>query len=403
MEKLKIYTLIIFLSFFSINSNAQAEKMLEWANQGTVTNKGYTSEIPFRYVDGYIFIDIIQNDKTYNFLFDSGAEATLIDKSIIDEFEFKPFSTSTVSGPVITNEDVKTIVLSSIYVSDVEFVDIGAVAVDLKFAKTKFCSKLDGFIGSTLLKKSKWQIDYDKKVIRLSDDISNLLSNKPEYTLNTNLPSRGWGTETIEMNIDGYTSQFDFDTGNGREKIVSNPNKFKKLIKENKGSIVEYSFKKSDTDYKFLAKSVTIGGIDFANQTITLQNEVGNNQLLGNRFFENFIVTIDWEKHQIFLETLKDIQSDKLFGFELDFKPNFESNKIEIATGLKAYTKENNIEEGAIVFKVNEIDVSNFSHQEFCDFWNLEWPTITNTEKLKIIISQKGKTKEHILTKKKLI
>jgi len=402
MTKLKTFILLILLSLFSINSNAQAEEMLEWANQGTVTNKSYHSEIPFRYVDGYIFVDIIQNDKTYNFLFDTGAEATLIDKSIIDAFDFRAFSKSTVSGPVITNEDVKTITLSSILISDVEFVDIGAVSVDLKFAKAKFCNKLDGVIGSTLLKKAKWQIDYEKKVIRLSDTISNLLSTVPAYTLNLNLPSKGWGTETIELNIDGYVSQFNFDTGNGREKIVSHPSKLKQFDVKDKGSIIEYGFKKSDTDYQLIAQSLTLGNIKLANQSISLQNELGNRQVLGNRFFENFIMTIDWDKHQVYLESTKEIISDSLIGFELNFKPNFESNTIEIATGLKSFTKEHKIEEGAILLKVSETDVSNFSHQEFCDFWNVEWPKITDVEKLSIVISQKGKSKELVITKKKL-
>ena len=47
MTKLKTYILFIFISLFSINSNAQAEKMLEWATQGTVENESYNSEIPF--------------------------------------------------------------------------------------------------------------------------------------------------------------------------------------------------------------------------------------------------------------------------------------------------------------------------------------------------------------------
>jgi hypothetical protein len=375
---------------------------LEWANQGTVKNEDYNSEIPFRYVNGYIFVDIIQNDKKYNFLFDSGAEATLIDKSIINEFEFKPFSTSNISGPLITNGVVNTITLSAIKISDIEFLDIGAVAFDLQIFKSKFCEKLDGVIGSTLLKKAKWQIDYKNKVIRLSNEISNLISEKPKYTLTTNIPEKGWGTETIELNIDGFVSQFNFDTGNGRSKIVSQPNKLKDFTTNTKGSIIEYGFKKSATDYKFIAESVTIGGIKLKNQTISLENEVGNLQLLGNRFFENFILTIDWKNHQLYLDPIKDIVSETLIDFELNFSPNFETKKIEVATGLRAFLKKNKIEQGTTLLKVNDTDVSNFSHQELCDFWNTEWPKITNAEKLNILILQKGKSKEIVITKKKL-
>jgi predicted aspartyl protease len=395
--------ILILVTLFSIKSYAQNDKLLEWANQGTVKNEDYNSEIPFRYVNGYIFIDIIQNDKKYNFLFDTGAEATLIDKSIINEFEFEPFSTSNISGPLIKNGSVSTITLSAIKVSDIEFLDIGAAAFDLLVFKSKFCEKLDGIIGSTLLKKAKWQIDYKNKVIRLSNNISNLISEKPKYELTTNIPEKGWGTETIELNIDGYTSQFNFDTGNGRSKIVSQPNKIKDFTANNDRPIIEYGFKKSSTDYKFITKNISLGNIKLNNQTLSLENEVGNMQLLGNRFFENFILTIDWEKHQIYLDPTNEIQSDQIIGFELNFKANFESNKIEIATGLKSFTKEHKIEEGALLLKVNETDISNFSHQEFCDFWNSNWQKITDNEKLNIVIIQRGKTKELILTKKTLI
>jgi hypothetical protein len=403
MTIFKTNILLILIALFSVNSYAQNDKLLEWANQGTVKNEDYNSEIPFRYVNGYIFIDIIQNEKKYNFLFDSGAEATLIDKSIVDEFDFEPFSTSNISGPLIKNGDVNTITLSAIKISDVEFLDIGAVAFDLQVFKSKFYEKLDGVVGSTLLKKAKWQIDYENKVIRLSNNISNLISETPKYTLTTKLPAKGWGTETVEIDIDGYISEFNFDTGNGREKMVLKASSLKNFIGKDKNTIIEYGFSKSALDYRFIAKKVTIGNIQLDNQNISLQREVKNEQLLGNRFFENYIITIDWEKHQLFLALTEDSVSDSLIDFELNFKPNYETNKVEVATGLRTFIKKNKIKQGAILLKINDRDISNFSHQEFCDFWNMEWTKITDTEKLNIVISQKGKTEGLILTKKKLI
>ncbi|OAD92290.1 hypothetical protein A7A78_08610 [Aequorivita soesokkakensis] len=376
--------------------------MLECANQGTVTNDNYNSEIPFRYIDGYIFIDIVQNGTAYNFLFDTGAEATVIDKSIIDEFQYKPYSTSSISGPLITNQDVNTITLSSMYVSKVEFINIGAVSIDMKFAKPMFCAKVDGIIGSTLLKKSKWQIDYEEKVIRFSDAISKLLPQEPAYKLTTSLPAQGWGTETIALNIDGYVSQFNFDTGNGRESIVLKPSELKNFIVADKNSIIEYGFTKSDLGYKLIAEKLTLGNLQLSNQSISFRRDVGNFQLVGNRFLENFLITIDWEKHQLYLEPTKNMGPDAMVGFELNFKPNFETNEIEIVTGLKAFTKKNKIRKGATLLKVNETDISNFSHQEFCDFWNMEWPKIVDAKKLNLVILQKGKSKEISITKKKL-
>lgn len=389
--------------FFIFQLNAQNNNLLEWANQGTVKNQSFEAEIPFRYIDGYMFIDIVQNGKTFNFFFDTGAEATVIDNSIIDEFNFKPYTDTNLNGPVITNQNVSTIVLSSIQLSNVEFNNIGAVAVDLKFAKAKFCEELHGIIGSTLLKKAKWQIDYKNKIIRITDNISKFKLNDSTYTLKTELPSKGWGTEKLAINIDGNISLYNVDTGNGRSKIVSHPKKFKKHIKQYKNSIVEYGFRKSETDFKFIAKNISIGKLELKDQIVSLENEVGNLQLLGNRFFENFILTIDWEQHNLFLSPLENILSDTLTGFQLDFKPNYETNKIEIASGLKDFTKAHKIEKDAILLQVNGIDVSNLSDLEFCDFWSTEWTKMLGVENLNVVISLNGKSKELVLSKKILI
>ena len=389
--------------FFIFQLNAQNDNLLEWANQGTVKNQSFEAEIPFRYIDGYMFIDIVQNGKTFNFFFDTGAEATVIDNSIIDEFKFNSFAETNMSGPVITNQNVNTIVLSSILVSNIEFNNIGAVAVDLKFAKAKFCAELHGIIGSTLLKKAKWQIDYKNKIIKITNDISNFKLNDSTYTLKTELPSKGWGTEKIALNIDGEEYLFNFDTGNGRSKIVSHPRNFKKYIRQNKNSIVEYGFKKSETDYKFIAKRISIGEFELQDQVVSLENEVEKLQLLGNRFFENFLVTIDWEQHNVFLSTIENIIPDSLIGFQLEFQPNYETNKIEIASGLKDFTKAHKIEKDAILLQVNGIDVSNLSDLEFCDFWSTEWTKMLGVENLNVVISHNGKSKELVLSKKILI
>lgn len=86
----------------------------------------------------------------------------------------------------------------------------------------------------------------------------------------------------------------------------------------------------------------------------------------------------------------------------MDFKANFKISTIEVATGLKSYTSKNKIKEGTVLLKVNGINVSNFSHEEFCDFWTIAWPKIIDTDKLNIVISKRGKEKSLTITKKEL-
>ncbi len=95
-----IFTLLIAVILSISHGNAQ-NKNLELAEKGQVENDNFYAEIPFRYIDGFIFIDVAHNGITYNFLFDTGSEGTLLDKSILEEFDYRAFSESNISGHML--------------------------------------------------------------------------------------------------------------------------------------------------------------------------------------------------------------------------------------------------------------------------------------------------------------
>ena len=390
--------LLFIITLSNLPINAQNDELIEWAESGNIENENYYSEIPFRYTNGYILIDIFHNGKKYNFLFDTGAEATVIDQKILNEFAFESFSESKVGGPLIETQDVKKIILSKIKLGDLDFTEIGALGIDLKFGKVMFCDELHGIIGSNLMKKSKWQIDYENQLIKISDDLHNFQLGTPKYILETKLSSKGFGSETVDITINGTTMPFKIDTGNGKNKIVANPKYYKKVIR--KSDAVEFGFPKSDKDHYLIPDDLIIGGVEFSEQLVSLEHKVGNSQLLGNKFFENFLMTIDWENHQLYLAPHGEINRDDLIGFPLMFKLNYKSNEITIATGEKKFLKGNNIGKGSVLSKVEGIDVLNLSDEDFCIFLDTQWREMMQRNALNITITNEGIDKEIILTKR---
>ena len=80
-------------------------------------------------------------------------------------------------------------------------------------------------------------------VRKISDDISKFELGTPKYILETKLGSKGFGSETVDITINGTTMPFKIDTGNGKNKIVANPKYYKKVIR--KSDAVEFGFPKS--------------------------------------------------------------------------------------------------------------------------------------------------------------
>ncbi len=385
-----VFTLLIAIILSIPHGNAQ-NKNLELAEIGKVENGNFYAEIPFSYIDGSIFIDVTRNGITYNFLFDTGSDFTLLDKSILEEFDYRAFSKSNIIGPHVKNQMVETIIISEIHIAGILFSEIGGAIMDLDFTNEMFCKNLHGVIGINLMKKAKWQIDYKNQIIRLSNDISKFNLEDPQYVMETEVPSKGFGPESIDVTINGITMPFIIDTGNGSSKIVANPNSYKKVIQNSNAA--EYGFPQSDKDYYLISENLLIGGVEFSNQIVSFENKVGNHRLLGNLFFENFVVTVDWENHQLYLAPYGEIEQDKLPDFPLKFEANYNANQVFVATGLSDFLKANKIKMGYVVSKVNGVDISNLSDKEFCEFWNSQWKDIMREGINEITIIKDERTK----------
>ena len=74
---LKILILII------LTSSCAPLKRLKTVTQGNVEQKSFQEEIPFYYYNNTIILEVIIDEKAYNFVFDTGNDLTSIDNDLI--------------------------------------------------------------------------------------------------------------------------------------------------------------------------------------------------------------------------------------------------------------------------------------------------------------------------------
>ncbi len=277
----------MMLYFIVTNCFAQSRKQI--SKSGFVNQKDYYVEIPFKYVNKHIFIEVMISEKKYNFLFDTGSEATLIDLEIAKEINYKLVKEIEISGSSITKKKDSLIELSGITISNLMFEKTYGVLLDLNFIKRDYENlRVDGLIGSNLMRKSKWQIDYIKKVIRISDKIEKF--NVSETAKKIKLYDENWGHGYVDLEMNNKKHKFIFDLGSSG-KFTANHSFIKNLNEKN--TII------SEAKQKFELDKITIGEIDLKEQSIVLEKNVSS--LIGNAFFEDYLLTIDWEKKILFL------------------------------------------------------------------------------------------------------
>lgn len=403
MKKLFIYTITTFLL-----TNCNSLKRLKNVTQGNVFENNFIQEIPFDYYEDLIFIKVFINNNNYNFLFDTGWDLTAVGNHILEDINISKVNVSGISTDA-ANKNIKFdyLTLENINIGTINFINIGVFSHDFTHLSERLgcLGSFDGVIGNNLIRKAKWQIDYKNKVIRISDKIEQFSIDEKSFIIP--IKTKSYGHAYIDIELNGNKEKFSFDTGFSG-KFQSDLKLFEKL-KSDKN--IEYTVKNGFSGIQ--ANGGTSGQTfvsiieDFKMSNIRLNNqrfdfEKGESSLIGNEFFEDFIVTIDWEEKHIFLEKQTEFTMDTLSAYELLFAPNYLKNQFQFYNTWLDYQLDEPTNLTSKILSINSIDVSDLSTIELCDLWNINNSKLL-TKNVEIEILDNGNKKKIILTKKQLL
>lgn len=380
-------------------------KNISLAKRGKVKNKEYLVQLPLNIHKNLPFVEVTINEKKYNFLFDTGAEMSVIGMHIKDEVDYKTSNNSKAKGASGVKRSVEFVEVAEISFGEIKFERTGAVIADLSHLEQILgCNKIDGLIGNNLMRKAIWQLDYQRGTIALSDDRSNFVIAPSASQIVMNAGK--WRNVRLDVVVDGVESEFLFDTGFGG-KIKSNQEFFDRLAesKTEMKYIVETGHTGADfhgftqgTEYSVLIENINIEGVLLNDQIMILENNASS--LIGSEIFKNYILTIDWNNDILFLDRVVDIEPDELTSFDLVFYPNFSTNMIEVFRLREDHTLNEKVSIGAQILMINSVDVANFSTEELCEYWEAENQELRNAKVLDIVLLDGGQRKEIQLTKK---
>ena len=269
-------------------SNGFSQNRKQLSKKGYVKQKEYFVEIPFNYVNKHIYIEVVISGKKYNFVFDTGYEVTTIDSNIAKEIQYKIIKEVSLSGSSFADQKVALVELPNIAIANLDFEETYGLLQDLSFTKKPATQKIDGIIGNNVMRKSKWQIDYVQKVIRISSKIENFKNLPTAKKIELN--NKDWGLGYVAIELNNQKHQFLFDLGSNGEFTANHS--FVKFLKE-KDTLLQQE------KQTFPVGKIKIGEIELNDKSITLEKRAGS--LLGNAFFENYLLTIDWDKNILYL------------------------------------------------------------------------------------------------------
>lgn len=402
-----IHKLFIVVLLFLLTVSCTTLKVLKTVTQGKVKQTNYLEEIPFIYYNDIIIVALTIDGANYHFIYDTGNDLTTINGDVVDKIKTTSnnVSNETKDGNNVSTKN-KYISINNITIGNINFENTGAQIFDHSiFEQILGCDlKISGILGSNLMRKAKWQIDYTNKTIRFSDKIG--LLNVTNEHVALEIYARKYGSAILEMQLNGVRDDYNFDTGFSGF-IAADLTVFDSLnssneVQHTKSLVTTYygNGKAVEENVDAYIKGIDMGRISRKNQIVNFSK--GSPNIIGNKFWENYLVTMDWQDKQLYLKPIKEMEPGVLNQYEYKFAPNFETNKFAFYNKWNEHNLENAFSLEVEILSINGINVENLTNETLCSIWKNQKDNLL-TDVVEMEIMENGVKRKIKLTKKQLL
>jgi hypothetical protein len=288
-----------------------------------------TVDVPFVYSQHQIILHgEAGGKKDLTLLFDTGASVPVFDKSLeLEGYNFPDIVIQEADG--LSN--ARAVLLGELTVGQDQQVvrarNLGVLLSDLSQVSKLMGRKIDGIVGLSFMTGFLVEIDYAKKNLRfMSPRKFSISDRKPDnqstflLPLTDSDPKRPTSTLLVAGKLIGdYDYDFILDTGfGGYVSVAKAAAQLSGLIKNDTPRIPGESFSVSHrfNSDKIRASFLMLGDINLSNRIIQVDarngDSYGQNGIIGNRFLQNYRVTLDCRQHKVWLErtTAKEEQDE---------------------------------------------------------------------------------------------
>lgn len=385
--KSKTFFILIFLS---ISAYAQV------FNSGTL-NKDYYTIFKYELVNEKIIIPVEIEGKSYRFILDTGAP-TIISNNLSKQITTTQKDSLNITDANNIIQSLNLVSVPKLKIGGVIFNDTPALINKDDTNLIFDCFKVDGFIGSNLLRNSIIQILPQGQKIIITDDRKRLNLNRKNSTKIEFVDKQS--TPYIWVQLKGkkkVKEQLFIDTG--MSGVYDMANAHFEIFQENdnfgvkgfgtgiKGSGI-FGAEKPDIYYQLTVPELILGNLKFKNITTETTND--RNSRIGAKILEYGSVTLDYIDKRFYFNPFQndlDLQ-EKTYGFN----PTIINGKLVVGT-VWDETLKSQLKHGDQILNVNGIDFTNYN---LCDLI-IQKSIFKQAKKLEMTVID-GKGNEKLLT-----
>lgn len=312
MIRLKITVLFLFVSSLLFSQKLAFD-------QGIINQKNYYEEISFELVNDKIMLPVVINNKTFQFLLDTGAP-NVISKKVLEEVNVQNSKKISVSDANNQSDEMEMVAIESMKIGNLTFDNNVALVSDLDNHFILKCFKMDGFIGSNLFRNSVIKISLKDKKIIITDNIKNLQTKskpsklklfgeqKSPYVKIKFLDKKKHMVSEevlIDTGMDGF-----YEMSNRAFSIFSKENVLEELSRSSGSSSIGL-FGTAPLKEQILLKAPFLKLNDTTFENLITNTTDDNNSRIGLDLLKYGDIIIDFKKKKFYFEAVENVVLDK--------------------------------------------------------------------------------------------
>lgn len=401
MNLLKMLVGMLLLQGLLSCSLMKGYRALSIVRSGKATQKSFYAEIPFQERMGNILIPVTIGQQTYSYIFDSGAHFSLTD-SIRKLNQFKQKLTVQLGSANQSKSTVAVTQIDKLEAAGLAFKKVGAFVLDFNQAPRIRCLTNGGLFGSSVIRKYVWQVDYNRKKIIATDQLSKLHLADNTIRIPVSLDKRGY--PFIHLQVNGQPVRFLFDLGFGgllslpevtAQQYVRGP------IIERAGIGSEGAHGSLQETMKFaLLDSVRLNQLVWYNVAISYAKS-NNYPLVGAELAKYYLITMDFRNKALYLSPLAN-HPFKPEGFtHFGLSLSYQAGKVIVeAVYGSSPAQQAGIQVGD---EITAIDGQKISYSTYCECFFTSNDQLATAKRIELTIRNQGTERTVELVKRRLL
>ena len=345
-------------------------------NQGKINDKEYYEVIPYETEIGKIILPVTINNKTYRFLLDTGAP-NLFSTELLKEINVAEGASINVNDANNQDQKMKFAVVPQLKIGNLVFENQAGLIYNFEEHNLLSCYKIDGFIGSNLLRNSIIKMNGANKTIIITNKIKSLkIDKKPiKMKLYGNQKSPFVELKFVGKNNEKASDMVLVDTGmdglydmSKRAYTIFENSKIFEALYTAKGIGDSGLFGAGDSSEQKLLEIENANLNQQIINNIMVSTTLDDNSRIGLDFLKYGDITLDFLNKKFYFESPKTIDVKEKTP---KFFTSVQNDKVVIGIVWDEKLKLL-MNTGDEVISADQIDITNIS---LCDFLRLkkEW------------------------------